>query len=37
MPMRPEWSARFKHWMFTLEKEFYEPLGDIPLEGFCTY
>lgn len=35
--MRPEWESRLKHWLATLEKEFYEPLGDIPLEGFCTY
>ena len=34
--MRPEWEARLKHWIATLEKEFYEPLGEIPLEGFCT-
>ena len=32
--MRPEWKARLKHWIATLEKEFYEPLGDIPLEGY---
>ena len=35
--MRPEWEARLKHWIGTLEREFYEPLGDIALEGFCTY
>lgn len=35
--MRPEWESRLKHWLATLEKEFYEPLGEIPLEGFCTY
>ena len=35
--MRPEWEARLKHWIATLEKEFYEPLGEIPLEGYCTY
>ena len=35
--MRPEWEARLKHWIATLEREFYEPMGDIPLEGYCTY
>ena len=35
--MRPEWEGRLKHWLATLEKEFYEPLGAIELEGFCTY
>ena len=35
--MRPEWERRLENWLATLEKEFYEPLGEIPLEGFCTY
>ncbi|MBE5800139.1 MAG: alpha-mannosidase [Clostridiales bacterium] len=34
--MRPEWTDRLKHWMDVLEKEFYEPLGEIALEGFET-
>ena len=34
--MRPEWKDRVKHWMDVLEKEFYEPLGEIALEGFET-
>ncbi|MGN0773078.1 MAG: alpha-mannosidase [Candidatus Ventricola sp.] len=34
--MKPEWKDRVKHWMSVLEKEFYEPLGDIALEGFET-
>ena len=34
--MRPEWKDRVKHWMAVLEKEFYEPLGEIALEGFET-
>lgn len=34
--MRPEWKDRVKHWMDVLEKEFYEPLGQIDLEGFET-
>ena len=35
--MRPEWERRLENWLATLEKEFYEPLGEILLEGFCTY
>ncbi len=35
--MKPEWSSRLKHWLSTLEKEFYEPLGEIELEYFPTY
>ncbi|MDO5322404.1 MAG: glycoside hydrolase family 38 C-terminal domain-containing protein [Clostridia bacterium] len=35
--MRPEWEGRLNNWLATLEKEFYEPLGEIQLEGFCTY
>ncbi len=35
--MRPEWSFRLDHWIATLEKEFYEPLGDVVLEYFTTY
>ncbi|MBQ7887697.1 MAG: alpha-mannosidase, partial [Clostridia bacterium] len=34
--MRPEWKDRVKHWMNVLEREFYEPLGEIALEGFET-
>ena len=34
--MKPEWKDRVKHWMNVLEKEFYEPLGEIMLEGFET-
>lgn len=34
--MKPEWTDRVKHWMAVLEKEFYEPLGEIALEGFET-
>lgn len=34
--MKPEWESRLRHWIATLEKEFYEPLGSIPMEGFCT-
>lgn len=35
--MKPEWDVRLNHWIATLEKEFYEPLGEIALEGFCTH
>ena len=34
--LRPEWNDRLRHWIATLEKEFYEPLGEIALEGFET-
>ena len=34
--MRPEWKDRVKHWMAVLEKEFYEPLGEIAFDGFET-
>ena len=34
--MRPEWKDRIAHWMRVLEQEFYEPLGEIALEGFET-
>lgn len=35
--MLPEWKDRVKHWIHTLQKEFYEPVADICFEGFCTY
>ncbi len=35
--MKPEWEDRLKHWLNTLKKEFYQPMGDIVLEGFNTY
>ena len=34
--MKPEWKERVKHWIRVLEQEFYEPLGEIKLEGFET-
>ncbi len=34
--MKPEWKDRVRRWMAVLEKEFYEPLGEIALEGFET-
>ena len=35
--MLPEWQGRLRHWIHTLEKEFYEPVADVAFEGFCTY
>ena len=35
--MRSEWKDRIKHWVNILGKELYEPLGEIRLEGLCTY
>ncbi len=35
--MRPEWSVRLNHWISTLAKELYEPLGVVDLECFTTY
>ncbi len=35
--MRPEWEDRLELWITALKKDFYEPLGIIPLEGFLTY
>ncbi len=35
--MKPEWSSRLDHWILTLEKEFYEPLGVWAMEYFPTY
>ena len=34
--MRPEWTDRLQHWTDMLQREFYEPLGEIRLEGFET-
>ena len=34
--MRPEWKDRLEHWVWTLEKEFYEPLGVVALEAHMT-
>ena len=35
--MKPEWKDRLNLWIRALERDFYEPLGEISLEGFCTY
>ena len=35
--MRPEWTDRLTLWLLALEKELYEPVGEIALEGFCTH
>ncbi|MDD7174041.1 MAG: glycoside hydrolase family 38 C-terminal domain-containing protein [Clostridiales bacterium] len=34
--MNPEWTDRLAHWIQTLRQEFYEPLGEITLEGMTT-
>lgn len=35
--MQPEWKGRLDHWIQTLQKDFYEPLGEINFEGFVTF
>lgn len=37
MTLQPEWQDRLKLWISALEKDFYHPLGTLPLEGFATY
>ena len=34
--MKPEWEVRIKNWINTLQEDFYEPLGVMPMEGFRT-
>ena len=34
--MHSEWQARLRHWVDTLKKDLYHPLGDIPVESFMT-
>ena len=34
--MHSEWRGRLAHWKETLKKDFYIPLGDIPMEGFLS-
>ena len=34
--MTSEWRDRLGHWLTTLGKDLYLPLGDIPVETFCT-
>lgn len=34
--MTSEWKQRLEHWLYTLRQDFYHPLGEIPVEGFCT-
>ena len=36
MYMHSEWKDRLRHWITTLQKDFYEPLGPIEVEAFCT-
>lgn len=34
--LQPEWKGRVDHWIHTLSKEFYEPLGRLDFSGFVT-
>ena len=34
--MHSEWRQRLEHWLLTLQKDLYQPLGTIPVEGFLT-
>ncbi len=34
--LSPEWEGRIKHWIRTLEADFYEPLGEIEFQAFKT-
>ena len=34
--MQAEWQGRLKNWMYALQKDLYQPLGEIPVEGFLT-
>lgn len=34
--MHSEWQARLRHWLETLKKDLYTPLGPIEVEGFIT-
>ena len=34
--MHSEWKDRIAHWVRTLKEDFYEPLGEISWEAFCT-
>ncbi|MBQ9252323.1 MAG: alpha-mannosidase [Clostridia bacterium] len=34
--MHSEWRERAQHWIETLKKDLYLPLGEIPVEGFIT-
>ena len=34
--MHSEWRRRLEHWIDTLKKDLYLPLGDLPVEGFIT-
>ena len=36
MNFTPEWEQRLSIWMDQLPKYFYQPMGEIPLEGFVT-
>jgi alpha-mannosidase len=34
--LSPEWDGRIRHWIRTLEADFYEPLGEIEFQAFKT-
>ena len=34
--MHPEWRDRLNHWIQTLKKDLYLPLGAVPVEAYCT-
>ena len=34
--MHSEWKSRLAHWILTLKKDLYLPLGEIAVEGFLT-
>lgn len=36
MKLLPEWNDRLRHWIATLEKDFYTPLESISFQGFAT-
>ncbi|MDD3336463.1 MAG: glycoside hydrolase family 38 C-terminal domain-containing protein [Eubacteriales bacterium] len=35
--MYAEWSDRLLHWVATLEKDFFQPVGELHFQGFTTY
>ena len=36
MYMSAEWKDRLEHWIRTLQQDLYQPMGEIPVEGFLT-
>ena len=35
--MQSEWRERLEHWILTLQKDFYKPLGNFAFSGFTTF